>query len=586
LTRANAPQARAVYKFAGGPALLQQFVVGPAGQAQGVDVGAVGGGPVLDVVDFAPIPGHIAARARAATILRVTVTVVHPKTDGMNSTNTATRAAIYARISNDPGKANDDDPRRGGDGLGVKRQQQDWRKLASQLGWEVVAIHVDNDISAYNGKTRPGFEALLDAMKRGEIDAVVCWHTDRLYRSMKDLERLIEIAYAANISIRNVQVGELDLSTSAGRMVARILGSVGRQESEHMSERRIRFNEQKAEAGKWQTANRTFGYTMDGQPLEPEASAVRQAVVDVLAGKSIQQVARDWNAAGLKTTLAGRIQKNPHTNQDVVVSGQWTGRRVRRLLVNPKYAGIKTHTSIDKKTRNAKVEEYQGNWTPVIDLDTHRGLVGYLSDPSRIKCTSYERKYPGSNLYICGKCGGPMKAAMPGNAAGRSNNRKSRAYTCRDHAHVLRAGEPVDDYVTATVLERITQPDAADLLANKGVDIGALSVKREALQRTLDKITDLFNDDQIDAEQFGKSSRDTRNKLAVIDRQLADATRVSPAAALVATGANGLDLWQAMSPTQRAQAVDEIAVVTIKPCPPGLRKFDSDYVDIAWRRGE
>jgi site-specific DNA recombinase len=222
------------------------------------------------------------------------------------------------------------------------------------VGWEVATVHVDNDVSAFSGKTRPGFEAMLDEMKRGEIDAVVCWHTDRLYRSMKDLERLIETADAASISIRTVQGGELDLSTSAGRMVARILGSVARQESEHMSERRIRSNKQKAEAGKWQTANRTFGYSMDGQPLEPEASAVRRAVVDVLAGKSIQQLARDWNAAGLKTTLAGRVQRNPHTKQSVVITGQWTGRRVRRLLVNPKYAGIKTHSSGTKRRASQK----------------------------------------------------------------------------------------------------------------------------------------------------------------------------------------------------------------------------------------
>ena len=140
--------------------------------------------------------------------------------------------------------------------------------------------------------------------------------------------------------------------------------------------------------------------------------------------------------------------------------------------------------------------------------------------------------------------------------------------------------------MTATVLERITQPDAADLLANQGVDIGALSVKREALQRKLDKLTDLFNDDQIDAEQFGKSSRDSRNKLAVVDRQLADATRVSPAAALVAAGASAWNIWESMSPTQRAQAVDEICTVTVKACPKGLRKFDPDYIDITWRRSE
>lgn len=487
------------------------------------------------------------------------------------------RAAIYARISNDP-RVDDTSPRRGGDGLGVERQQEDCRALADTLGWDITSIHVDNDISAYSGKTRPGFEALLDEVKRGEIDAVLCWHTDRLYRSMKDLERIIEIAEAASISIRTVQGGDIDLSTSAGRMVARILGSVARQESEHMSERRRRFNRQKAERGQWQTANRTFGYDMAGNPVPDEADAIRRAVVDVLAGTSIQEIARRWNAQGLKTTLAGRVQRNPHTGKDIVVSGQWTGRRVRRLLVNPKYAAIKTGKV------NGKPVEYQGDWTPLIDLDTYRGLVAYLSDPSRIKNTAYERKYLGSNLYRCGNCGGKMKAAMPGNARGRSNNRKSRAYACRDYAHTVRAGDPLDDYVTATVLERITQPDAADLLGHHGVDVSALSLKREALQRKLDGLTDLFNDDQIDVEQYGKSSRDTRNKLAVIDRQLADVTRVSPAAALIAAGAKAWELWQRMSVTQRGQAVDELCTVTVLPCPPGLRKFSTDYVEISWRQ--
>ncbi len=162
-------------------------------------------------------------------------------------------------------------------------------------------------------------------MKAGEFGALLCWHTDRLYRFMKDLERLIDVAESNGVTIKTVQGGDLDLSTSAGRMVARILGSVARQESEHTSERRKRFNVQKAAAGKWQTANRCFGYTMSGEPLEPEASMVRCAVVDVLAGKSIKQVAREWNAAGVKGTRG-----NP-----------FAATNVRRLLANPRYAGLK-----------------------------------------------------------------------------------------------------------------------------------------------------------------------------------------------------------------------------------------------------
>src|SRR6476659_5817329 len=119
------------------------------------------------------------------------------------------RAAVYTRISED----------HTGQGLGVTRQLEDCTALADRLGWEVVARYDDNDISAYNGKQRPGFEAMLDAMKRGEFGALICWHPGRLYRSMRDLERVIDIADERGVQLRTVTAGDLDLSTSSGKMM-------------------------------------------------------------------------------------------------------------------------------------------------------------------------------------------------------------------------------------------------------------------------------------------------------------------------------------------------------------------------------
>ena len=90
---------------------------------------------------------------------------------------------MYTRISDD----------HTGQRLGVQRQLDDCLALAEQLGWEVVTRYDDNDISAFNGKTRPGFEAMLTAMAKGEFGALICWHPDRLYRSMRDLERVTSI---------------------------------------------------------------------------------------------------------------------------------------------------------------------------------------------------------------------------------------------------------------------------------------------------------------------------------------------------------------------------------------------------------
>lgn len=474
------------------------------------------------------------------------------------------KAAIYTRISLD----------KNGEGLGVARQLEECAALADRLGWEVVAHYDDNDTSAFNPrKRRPGYEALLESMKDGDVQAVVCWHTDRLYRRLGDLERLIEIAEAAKVEIRTVRGGDLDLSTSAGRMVARILGSVANAESEHKGERQKSANAQKAAAGRWQTANRPFGYTLTGEPLEPEASAYRQAAADVLAGKSLNGIARQWNAAGLKTTLAGAKHTNPRTKRPGEVAGQWNNPKVRRLLMNPRYAALKVY--------RGKVVG-PGDWTPLIEPDVHHAVVAVLTNPSRSTAVSFERKHLGANLYRCGLCddGTTLKSAFPG-------GRGRRAYACRKQSHLVRIGEPTDDYVTAQVLERMTREDAADLLGHEAVDVTALSAQREALQAKLDKITAMFENDDIGADQFAATSRSTRSKLAVLDRQLAEATRTSPAAALIAAGQAGAwKLWQSMTVTQRAEAVAEVAVVTVLPAPRGARAFDHNYVRVSFLRDE
>ena len=93
------------------------------------------------------------------------------------------------------------------------------------------------------------------------------------------------------------------------------------------------------------------------------------------------------------------------------------------------------------------------------------------------------------------------------------------------------------------------------------------------MQRKLDGLVEQFDADNIDAEQFGAASRKTRAKLAEVDRQLADATRTSPAAALVAAGADAWEAWQAMSMTQRALAVEELMTVTVLPAARRGEKF-------------
>jgi len=162
------------------------------------------------------------------------------------------RAAVYVRISSD----------REGAGLGVARQEEDCRALCERLGWQVAEVYPDNDVSAYSGKKRPEWDRLNRDIRDGLVDAIACWHVDRLTRSPRELEDVIYLHDKHGIQLATC-TGEIDLSTPTGRFIARALGAAARHEAEHKAERQRRQLRQAAQAGKPNGGQRGYGYTHD-----------------------------------------------------------------------------------------------------------------------------------------------------------------------------------------------------------------------------------------------------------------------------------------------------------------------------------
>ncbi len=75
----------------------------------------------------------------------------------MTRRQSARLAAVYVRISQD----------RGGAGLGVDRQENECRALAERLGWRVIEVFGDNDLSAFSGRRRPAYERMLHDIEAG-----------------------------------------------------------------------------------------------------------------------------------------------------------------------------------------------------------------------------------------------------------------------------------------------------------------------------------------------------------------------------------------------------------------------------------
>lgn len=160
------------------------------------------------------------------------------------------RALIYCRISRD----------HAGEGLGVERQREECQRLADRLGVTVVGVRTDKDLSAMSGKPRPAYAALLDSMRAGEVDVVLAYNLDRLYRRMRDLEDYIDLVESKGIRTETVLAGSFDLNTPMGRAIARNAIAFATLEVDQSRARVMSAKAQAARAGKPSGGQRAFGY--------------------------------------------------------------------------------------------------------------------------------------------------------------------------------------------------------------------------------------------------------------------------------------------------------------------------------------
>ena len=124
--------------------------------------------------------------------------------------------------------------------LRVSTKQQDHRSQEPDLKRWVEAQ--DETVKWYRdkatGKTmnRPGWNRLEDNIRTGKVSTIVVWRLDRLGRTVSGLSKLFDEVRERRINLVSIKDG-LDLSTSAGRLMANVLASVAQYETECRGER-------------------------------------------------------------------------------------------------------------------------------------------------------------------------------------------------------------------------------------------------------------------------------------------------------------------------------------------------------------
>ncbi len=472
-----------------------------------------------------------------------------------------THAAIYVRISSDP------------EGLraGVDRQAHECRELCERRGWEVVRTYEDNDASAYSGRRRPGYEQLLADVQSGAVGVVVAWASDRLYREMRDLEGFIEVVDRAGAAVATVAGGDLDLTTSEGRLSARIHGAVARQESERKAERLRSWAADRARQGLRHGGARPFGYDVEGKgnlrshPVE--GPLVAEAATDVLLGEPVRTIAGRWNAAGI-TTVRGR---------------PWGVNSLKRVLTSPRIAGLREHqpraSHEPKGTDLRRLGELtEAAWEPLVTRATWEAVRAVILDsktprgaPARVSLLA--------GLATCGVCGSLLKTGRRPNGA--------RTYVCagvagisrRGEGHVARIAEPLE----ALVIENLPEgpwrldgrPQAPDLV--KLEELGA-EASRQRLR--LGRIAEAYEAGDYSLSEYRSRKADADSRLRAAEKSIAE---LRPRTLAI----DADEAWAQMTFDRRrallAELFDEVRVM---PTVQGRKGFDRRAVELYTKGGD
>lgn len=470
-------------------------------------------------------------------------------------------AIVYCRISED----------REDNHGGVDNQEKMCLELAADLGWQVVRVYVDNDVSAASGKHRKWYAQLLEDLRNGEANAVIAAHPDRLHRRPVELEEFINLTETRDVVVRTKHAGHIDLATSSGRMVARMLGAAARAEVDRMIERGRDHKDKMASEGKWRGGPRPFGYQADGVTInEDEALIVKDVAERFLSGESLSMLTRELNASGIRS--ARKTKANPD-------GAAWTTASLKAVLRRARNAGLVEHVRLGKV--------YPAEWPAILDESQWRRINAVLDDPSRRKHDMGPApRHLGTSLYLCGVCNDGTTVKSSGICKGGRKKGVSRAgepttpiYRCKSGSHLGRSSAAVDSYVREWIREGLRDGYALRvLMADAGQDTAALHDRAKAIRDEMDQLAALKVAGRLDLGQVVTMTDDLREQLAVIRDQLAAVSPTATALVGIADDPEPVKRFDAAPLSTQRAILKSMYVVTIDKGSPGWHNPDPDSI--------
>lgn len=332
-------------------------------------------------------------------------------------------AAIYVRLSKEDGDVASAAKAESNSISNQKNLIKDFLKDKDDI--IVVSERVDD---GYSGSSfeRPGFQMMMEDIKRGTVDCVIVKDLSRFGREYIDSGKYIERLFPA-LGVRFIAVNDhIDSKNESDRddIVVPFKNLMNDAYCRDISIKIRSHLEVKRKNGEYIGAFTPYGYKKDENDrnrLVPDlyaAGIVKDIFRMKLHGMSQTAIADRLNGQGIlspmeyKHSLGIRIQDNFKTHEQA----EWSSMSVRRILENEVYIGTLVqgrHSTPNHKIKKI-VDKPEGEWIriednhePVISKREFSIVQRLLGMDTRTS-PNEDEVYVLSGLAVCADCGAPM----------------------------------------------------------------------------------------------------------------------------------------------------------------------------------
>ncbi len=265
------------------------------------------------------------------------------------------------------------------------------RQLAEKRGIKIVDIIQESKSAKKPG--RPAFNNMIERIKKGEADGIVCWKFDRLSRNAVDGGEIIWLLQMGKI--QHIISHSASYRPTDNLIPLYLELGVANQYIKDLSVNVSRGTRQKAERGWFPSSVLPIGYSHN--PDYKKGSSQEEIIIDEERFYIVQRL---WKLLITETyTIADLKRKGDLLN----LRHRKTNRKLsrtsyHRLFHNPFYAGF-----FYWRNNNGERTQYKGKHRAMIsyeDFIKAQKVLGSFSNPTRVRTEFFAYK----GIIQCGVC--------------------------------------------------------------------------------------------------------------------------------------------------------------------------------------